>query len=126
MPTKKPKDALGQAGERHARLILEAQGYVHVASNWHCRAGELDLVMLHGDDLVFVEVKTRRGDRAGRAEDAITSAKARRLLAAAEWFVSEHPAFHDRIWRCDLMAITIDPRTGTATHRHIENAVVIG
>lgn len=126
MPAKTPKDALGRSGERHARLILEAQGYIHVASNWHCRAGELDLVMRLGDDLVFIEVKTRRGDRAGRAEDAITPAKARRLLAAAEWFVSEHPDLHDCIWRCDLMAITIDERTGAATHRHIVNAIVTG
>ncbi|HWV24549.1 MAG TPA: YraN family protein [Thermomicrobiales bacterium] len=126
MPARKPKDELGHAGERHARLILEAQGYAYVASNWHCRAGELDLVMTHGDLLVFVEVKTRRGERAGRAEEAITTAKARKLLAAAEWFVGEHPEFHDRIWRCDIMAITIDERSGTATHRHIVNAIVAG
>lgn len=124
MPAAGRKDAIGRSGERHARLILEAQGYIHIASNWHCRAGELDLVMTHGDVLVFVEVKTRRGDRAGRAEEAISQAKARRMLAAAEWFVGEHPQFHDHIWRCDLMAITIDERTGTATHRHIENAIV--
>lgn len=126
MPANKAKDALGQAGERHARAVLEAQGYTHIASNWHCRAGELDIVMTQGEYLVFIEVKTRRGERAGRAEEAITPAKARRLLAAAEWFVGEHPDFQEHIWRCDLMAITIDEQTGIATHRHIENAVVIG
>lgn len=126
MPAKKAKDLLGKTGEHHARIVLEAQGYGFVESNWHCRAGELDLVMTQDGELVFVEVKTRRGDRGGRAEEAITVSKARRMLAAAEWFVSDHPEFHDYIWRCDLMAITVDPQMGSATHRHFINAIVTG
>jgi putative endonuclease len=126
MPAKKPKDALGPAGERHARIALEARGYQFITSNWHCAAGELDLVMRDGDDLVFVEVKTRRGQRAGRADDAITPAKARRMLAAAEWFVGYHPEHHDCIWRCDLVAISIDERTGTASANHYINVIVTG
>lgn len=126
MPARKPKDVLGQAGERHARITLEARGYGFIVGNWHCAAGELDLVMLDANDLVFVEVKTRRGERAGRADDAITSAKARRMLAAAEWYVSDHPEHHDRLWRCDLVAIAIDERTGAADARHYINAIVSG
>lgn len=126
MPAGRSKDALGVAGERHARIALEARGYRFLASNWHCSAGELDLVMLEGEDLVFVEVKTRRGDRAGRADDAVSPAKARRMLAAAEWYVSDHPEHQDRIWRCDLVAITIDTRSGAAHIHHYPNAIVTG
>lgn len=126
MPARKPKDVLGAAGEHHARLALEARGYRLLSSNWHCTAGELDLVMLDGEALVFIEVKTRRGDHAGRADDAVSPAKARRMLLAAEWFVSEHPEHHNRIWRCDLMAITIDPKTGSARANHYVNAIITG
>lgn len=126
MPDKKPKDAIGQAGERHARATLEGHGYEFVANNWHCAAGELDLVMLDANTLVFVEVKTRRGERAGRADDAITPAKARRMLAAAEWFVADHPEYQDRVWRCDLVAISIDERSGSASANHYINAIVSG
>lgn len=63
MPARRNKDAIGIAGERHARMMLEAHGYQFLASNWHCSAGELDLVMLDCDLLVFVEVKTRQGER---------------------------------------------------------------
>ena len=126
MPAKKHKDALGQAGERHARITLEARDYIFVASNWHCAAGELDLVMLDGDVLVLVEVKTRRGVRAGRADDAITPAKARRMLTSAEWFIADHPEHHHRIGRCDLVAITLDEQTGTASANHYINAIVSG
>lgn len=120
------KDALGKIGERHARLTLEAKGYIFVMANWHCAAGELDLVMLDRDELVFVEVKTRRGERAGRASEAVSPAKARKTLAAAEWFVSEHPEYDDRIWRCDLVAITVHPATGIANASHFINAIVTG
>lgn len=126
MPKPAGRDELGRAGERHARLKLEALGYQYVASNWHCSSGELDLVMLDGGELVFVEVKTRHGERAGRADDAVSAAKGRKLLAAGEWFVSEHPEHQDRIWRIDLVAITIAPSTGVATANHYINAVVTG
>jgi len=117
---------LGLRGERHARLMLEGRGYGFIAANWHCAAGELDLVMLDGEELVFVEVKTRRGERAGRADEAVSPAKARRMLAAAEWFIADNPEHHDRIWRCDLVAITVEPGTGTAGARHYVNAIVEG
>ena len=56
------RQGLGTAGESHARRHLEGQGYQFVTANWRCPFGELDLVMRDSDMLVFVEVKTRRGD----------------------------------------------------------------
>jgi putative endonuclease len=114
---------LGEFGEQLARRHLESRGYHYVERNWHCRAGEIDLVMRDGDELVFVEVKARRGERAGRAEEAISPAKARKLLAAGEWYVSDHPEFHDSLWRCDLVAITIQV-SGPARIDHYVNAIV--
>jgi putative endonuclease len=120
------KDELGRLGERHARLVLEGHGYRFVAANWHCLSGELDLVMLGCDELVFVEVKTRRGDRAGRADDAISDAKAENVLSAGEWFVAEHPEHQHRIWRVDIVAVTLHPTTGVTTANHYVNAIVSG
>lgn len=116
----------GQSGEAHARAWLEGRGYRTVAANWRCPSGELDLVMLHGDELVFVEVKTRTGERFGRAAEAVTPAKQRRLLATAAWFAAGHPEHSERIWRIDIVAVTIDPRNGAARVDHFENAVVEG
>jgi putative endonuclease len=124
MTTARQKSALGQAGEDHALRFLEAHGYRLIARNWHCRAGELDLVMLDRDYLVFVEVKTRRGERAGRADDAVSRSKATRLLTSGDWFLQNHPEHQGRIWRCDLVAIGIDPQTGSASVHHYENAIV--
>jgi putative endonuclease len=126
VPRRVDKGELGRIGEHHARLKLQGLGYQFVTANWHCLAGELDLVMLDGDELVFVEVKTRRGDRAGRADDAISESKGEKLMAAGEWFVADHPEHQDRIWRIDLVAITVAPGTGLVTANHYINAVVSG
>ena len=117
---------LGLTGEQDARTYLEAQGMTHVASNWHCRAGELDLIMLDGEELAIIEVKARRGERNGRAEESIGPSKARKLLASAEWFVSAHDAHHHRIWRIDLLALTYDGSGRIERIAHIPNAIVTG
>jgi putative endonuclease len=97
-----------------------------VVANWHCRAGELDLVMLDGDELAVIEVKARRGERSGRAEESISSSKARKLLAAAEWFVAAHDEHHARIWRIDLLALTYDQGGRITRIAHMPNAIVTG
>ena len=127
-PTAGPTPArrLGDGGEGHARRFLEAKGYVFVAANWRCPAGELDLVMRDGEEVVFVEVKTRRGEGMGRAEEAITPAKAGRLLTTGEWFLAQTPDLADAIWRVDLVAITLDRRGAVARLTHAVNAVGVG
>jgi len=99
---------------------------VFVTANWRCFAGEIDLVMLDGRELVFVEVKARRGERSGRAEEAIGRSKSRKLLMTGEWFVSRHAEHRDRIWRIDLLALTYDREGWIVRVGHIENAIVTG
>jgi putative endonuclease len=117
---------LGPAGEQDARNYLESKGMHYLTSNWRCLAGEIDLVMLDGNELVFVEVKARRGDAAGRAEEAVGRAKSKKLLATGEWFVAKHPAHHNRIWRIDLLALTYDREGRIKRIGHIVNAIVSG
>ncbi|HYH11767.1 MAG TPA: YraN family protein [Thermomicrobiales bacterium] len=124
MPEPASRARRGQSGEAHARAWLEGRGYHLVTRNWHCHAGELDLVMLDGDELVFVEVKTRTGERLGRASEAVSAAKRHRILSSAEWFLSAHPDYQEMIWRCDIVAVTIDPRTGDARVDHFVNALL--
>lgn len=115
---------LGQSGEALARRYLERMGFAFVDSNWRCRAGELDLVMRDGDALVFVEVKTRHGEEAGRAEEGISLAKGRKLLAAAEWYLSGREELQGMVWRVDLVAITLNGRGAVERLTHWPDAVV--
>ena len=117
---------LGQWGERQARLHLEARGYEVVAANFRCRAGEIDIVARQGDELVFVEVKTRRGGAFGSAEDAVSPARAERLVEVAEEFLQTRMDGGYRSatpWRIDLVCLNLDRRGLLQSVNHIQHAV---
>ena len=61
-----PRGERGGAGEDAALTVYIRRGYRPVARNWRCKLGELDLVLVRGDLLVFCEVKTRRESRRHR------------------------------------------------------------
>jgi putative endonuclease len=77
------KDQLGLDGEAAASVHLERAGMRIVDRRWRCAHGELDIVALDGDTIVFVEVKTRRGLGFGHPFEAITPAKVARLRRLA-------------------------------------------
>jgi putative endonuclease len=117
---------LGQWGERQARLHLEAKGYTIVATNFRCRAGEIDIVTRQSNELVFIEVKTRRGDAFGKGEESISEARAERLAAVAEEFLQSRPAegYHSgTAWRIDLVCLNLDRSGKLLSVNHIPHAV---
>lgn len=118
--------SLGEWGERQARLHLEAGGYSIIAANFRCRAGEIDIVAIDGDEIVFVEVKTRSGDSYGLAEESISPARAERLVAVAEEFLQSRSAFPygtETPWRIDLVCINLDRRGILLSINHIRHAI---
>jgi len=124
--TQTARQELGAAGELLARRHLEQRGYRFVTANWRRRYGELDLVMRDGDVLVFVEVKTRSGERLGTAEESLTAAQARRLLRGAQSFLAERADLADLFWRVDFVAITLAPTGAVSRLTHIVDAVRSG
>lgn len=118
--------ALGDAGERLAERRLVALSWQIIERKWRVRGGEIDLIALDGDELVFVEVKTRRGSPRGTAEEAVDARKAARLIALGEQYVGEHPEYAERFWRVDIVAITIDRRGAVDRYSHLRNACVTG
>ncbi|HZA92260.1 MAG TPA: YraN family protein, partial [Gemmatimonadales bacterium] len=113
----------GAAGEQLARHHLEQQGYEFIAANWRRPYGELDLIMRDGDVLVFVEVKTRRSERFGSAEESVSPSQVARLLRAAESFLTEQPALAGLFWRVDLVAVTLAPSGVISRLTHIVDAI---
>ena len=99
---------LGDAGETAALAFLVAQGWRPLARNVRFKGGELDLVMLDGDTLVFVEVRRRgRGDF-GDALDSIDARKARRLVLAARLYLQREPRHAQRDCRFDVVGFDGD------------------
>jgi len=113
---------LGAFGERLAAAHLEAKGYRIRDRNYRCREGEIDIVAQDGETLVFVEVRTRRGDALGGPAESITAIKETRLVAAATAYVQalpEPPADQ----RIDVVAVQLSPNGRLLAIDHIEGAV---
>jgi putative endonuclease len=99
-------NVFGRAGERLAAAQLESQGYRILETNFRCRYGEIDLVVEDEFDLIFVEVKLRRGTAFGLPEEAVDVRKQRKLLQVAAYYLALHECA-ERSWRIDVVAIQL-------------------
>jgi len=103
----KDRRGLGRWGEEHARRYLLDRGCTQVAANWRCAAGEVDLIVLDEGQLVFVEVRTRRGRAYGTPQESITPKKLARMATVAQSYVYEQG--WEGPWRLDAIAIELIP-----------------
>lgn len=99
---------LGDAGESDALAFLVGQGLRPLARNVRFKGGELDLVMLDRDTLVFVEVRRRGRADFGDALDSIDARKARKLVLAARLYLQREPRHARRDCRFDVVAFDGD------------------
>ena len=116
-----PKE-LGIHGERVAEKHLVDLGYRILDRNWRWQKGELDLVAVQGEEVVFVEVKSRRSQTYGPPEESITRAKRKKLIQTAYAYLSstKHQDIH---WRIDVVAIDMDRDGEVVRLEHIVSAV---
>lgn len=117
-----PQGRLGQRGERHARHYLESKGYAVLTTNYLCRWGEVDIVARQGRELVFVEVRTRRGTAFGTLEESVTATKSQRLMATAQDYLANN-GLEQGQWRVDLVSVHLDGAGKLLGVNHLENAV---
>ncbi|MDN5780831.1 MAG: YraN family protein [Luteimonas sp.] len=101
--------ARGAGVEAAARDFLLGQGLRAVAANANYRFGELDLVMLDRDTLVFVEVRYRRDASFGGGAASVDAGKRRKLVKAAQAFLLAHRHFTDAPCRFDVVDASGDP-----------------
>lgn len=111
---------LGARGEQLAAAYLEGRAMVVLDRNWRCRDGELDLVALDGDEVVFVEVKTRSGTGFGLPAEAVTKDKENRIRRLAGLWLATHRASWTGV-RFDVIGIVL-PGVGQATIEHYTGA----
>jgi len=122
MGTNNYKQRIGAWGEHQAEAYLVTRGLVLLERNFRTRYGEVDLVMIHGDQLVFVEVKTRSSQKYGLPEESVTPSKQEHLLLAAEQYMEDHPDLLDN-WRVDVVAIVGKPGSTPPEILWFENAL---
>lgn len=105
----------GIMAEGVAEMFLRAKGYKILERRYRTKVGEVDIIALDGDYIVFVEVKARA--TLDEALFSITPKMRGRISDAAMAFLSDHPHYTMRPMRFDVMAVKMP-----FTIRHMENA----
>ena len=101
------KSKLGEYGEKLAAGYRLQKGYQLVAFNWEKKWGELDLVAIDQNQLVFVEVKTRTKTDDLKPFEAVDQEKLKKIKRAASLFKDSFPNLPDSM-RIDVISVELD------------------
>ena len=99
------KKLLGRIGEKKAAKFLRKKGYKILERNYTNKIGEVDLIALYGDLLVFIEVKTRSNIIYGNPADAVDYNKQRKYVLMAEGYLMINPSYRDKCVRFDVIEV---------------------
>lgn len=103
--TKAATRQAGQQAEQQALDYLQGQGLSCITRNWSCKGGELDLVMLDSDTVVFAEVRYRMHAGWGGALASVDERKRAKLVIAAQSFLQAHERWAAHPCRFDIIAL---------------------
>lgn len=101
---KKNRQALGTQAEKLAGRYLKQHGLKLLRSNYHCRFGEIDLIMSDGDTIVFVEVRCRQENAWVSAVESINAGKIAKIQKTAQFYLMSFDIMPN--CRFDVIAVT--------------------
>lgn len=106
----------GEDAETACCAYLKSQGLKLVDRNFHCRTGEIDIIMLDKKILVFVEVRFRKNNNFGGGLESVTPAKQLKLRKTAELYLQKNNQHKNA--RFDVVSMSKNARTGTGKQQY--------
>ncbi len=105
---------IGEEGEKIAVNYLKSKGYLVHHTNWRMGHLEVDIVAEDGEELVFVEVKTRSSDDYGKPEEAVDEKKEKDLITAAGVYLESLSL--EVAARFDIISIILNEEKSSLNH----------
>ena len=102
--------SIGAEIENKAARWLERKGLKLVERNYHCRSGEIDLIMLDADSIIFVEVRFRSKGYFGDGLESVDWRKQEKLRKAATHYLANRPTFTH--CNCQFDVLAAKPKEG--------------
>lgn len=99
------KKLLGRIGEKSAGKYLRKKGYKIIEKNYTTKIGEVDLIALYGDLLVFIEVKTRSSTAYGNPGDAVDYFKQKKYVLLAKEYLMLKKEYREKPVRFDVVEV---------------------
>lgn len=106
----------GKDGEEMAENYLRMQGYRIIEMNHQTKYGELDIIAVKNDILVFVEVKFKQTEDFGTPEEMIGKNKLTQVQRTAEMYLLNNPDIAKQFDKYQIDAICIVEETGRISH----------
>lgn len=111
----------GAKGERRAALYLRLHGYKILERNWLFHRKEIDIIAKKGDNLVFIEVKSRKNMDGVPPQFSVTSEKRRNLVFASKAYVARNN-IQNMVFRYDIIEVDLSKKLPFSGINHYENA----
>lgn len=114
------KKDLGNSGEQIAVEYLEKIGFKILNRNFYCKQGEIDIVARDGDEVVFIEVKTRTNTNFGNPSEAVDYRKQKHIYKSAKYFLCKYKMLDAHI-RFDVVEVLV--KDGRFNVNHIKQII---
>lgn len=114
------KKELGNIGEQIAVEYLEKQNYKVLKRNFYCKQGEIDIIAKDKQEIVFIEVKTRRNINFGKPAEAVNEVKQKHMYKSAKYFLYKTKSLNNFI-RFDVIEILV--KNGKFNVNHIKQII---
>ena len=115
------RQTLGRLGENEAVSYLKKHGYRLLQRNYRCRLGEIDIIVMDGETLVFVEVRCRSSGRFGLPQESIRWRKQSKLRKVAQYYLKAVQKEEAPV-RFDVLALLFDRENQPVQVEHIKSA----
>lgn len=111
---------IGELGENLAIKFLKRLKLSIITRNYRQKSGEIDIVAEDGEELVFIEVKTRSSTKYGTPAEAVTPTKQQQIVRVTREYISRHDLFHKNV-RFDVITVLLR-KNAAPEIEHIKNA----
>jgi putative endonuclease len=116
----KISNPIGVKGEQVAATFLEKKGYKIIDRNFRKKYGEIDIIAVYKNTLVFIEVKTRTSTDFGTGFEAISPWKLRLLMKTGQLYRVLHPRLPESL-RIDAISVLLSKSGEVETIEHLES-----
>ena len=106
---------VGRFGEDEAVKYLEQKGYKILERNFSCKRGEIDIIALDNDEIVFIEIKARISLKYGLPSEAVTKNKLKHIYKTAEYYLYTRNLLNENT-RIDVIEVYIKNKQVIINH----------
>lgn len=106
---------VGRFGEDEAVKYLQQKGYKILERNFSCKRGEIDIIALDKDEIVFIEIKARISLKYGLPSEAVTKNKLKHIYKTAEYYLYTRNLLNENT-RIDVIEVYIKNKQVIINH----------